>query len=128
MNKTGNYTYGQALSQKTLDVRGNYIREGVSYRVYVLSVGYGNYSGSNALSSPSSTITLGKNYNVQAVSNLNVADVNDYGNGRDLQVTFTKPSDESNVDHYRILVVPTASYSSFSLSQANSSSYYVTET
>ncbi|WP_285860497.1 copper amine oxidase N-terminal domain-containing protein [Paenibacillus lutimineralis] len=127
VNKTGNYTYGQALTSSTRDVRGNYIKEGVSYRVYVLSVGYGNYSGSNALSSPSSTITLGKNYNVQAVSNLTVADVNDYGNGRDLQVSFTKPSDESNVNHYRILVVPTSYYSSFSLSQANSSSYYVTE-
>jgi len=127
VNKTGNYTYGQALTSSTRDVRGNYIKEGVSYRVYVLSVGYGNYSGSNALSSPSSTITLGKNYNVQAVSNLTVADVNDYGDGRDLQVSFTKSSDESNVNQYRILVVPTSYYSSFSLSQANSSSYYTTE-
>lgn len=127
VNKTGNYTYGQALSSSARDVRGNYIREGVSYRIYVLSVGYGNYSGSNALSSPSSTITLGKNYNVQAVSNLTVADVNDYGDGRDLQVSFTKPSDESNINQYRILVVPTSYYSSFSLSQANSSSYYTIE-
>lgn len=127
VNKSGNYTYGQALASSARDVRGNYIREGVSYRVYVLSVGYGNYNGSNALSAPSSTITLGRNYNVQAVSNLNVADVNDYGDGRDLQVSFTKPSDETNINHYRILVVPTAYYSSFSLSQANSSSYYTTE-
>ncbi|HEY4391389.1 MAG TPA: copper amine oxidase N-terminal domain-containing protein [Paenibacillus sp.] len=127
VNKSGNSTYGQALTSSTRDVRGNYIKESVSYRVYVLSVGYGNYSGSNALSSPSSTITLGKNYNVQAVSNLNATDVSDYGDGRDLQVTFTKPSDESNVSQYRILVVPTAYYSSFSLSQANSSSYYTIE-
>ncbi|MEB2299397.1 copper amine oxidase N-terminal domain-containing protein [Lysinibacillus xylanilyticus] len=127
VNKSGNNSYGQALSENARDVRGNYIKEGTSYRVYVLSVGYGNYSGSNALSAPTSTITLGKNYNVQAVTNLTVADVNDYGDGRDLQISFTKPSDETNVNHYRIFVVPTAYYSSFSLSQANSSSYYITE-
>lgn len=127
VSKLGNNTYGQALSENARDVRGNYIKEGISYRVYVLSVGYGNYSGSNALSAPTSTVTLGKNYNVQAVTSVTTADVNDYGDGRDLQVTFTKPSDETNVNHYRIFVVPTAYYSSFSLSQANSSSYYITE-
>ncbi|MFJ7182757.1 stalk domain-containing protein [Lysinibacillus xylanilyticus] len=127
VSKLGNNTYGQALSENARDVRGNYIKEGTNYRVYVLSVGYGNYSGSNALSAPTSTITLNKNYNVQAVTSLTTADVNDYGDGRDLQVTFTKPSDETNVNHYRIFVVPTAYYSSFSLSQANSSSYYITE-
>jgi len=125
VNKSGNYTYGQSLFNSSRDVRGNYIKEDVSYRVYVLSVGYGNYSGSNALSSPSSTITLGKNYNVKAVTNLLVDDVSDNGDGSDLQVTFTKPSDETNVNQYRIMVVPSAN--SLSPSQANSSSYYITE-
>lgn len=127
VNKSGNNNYGLTLSGNARDVRGNYITDRTSYRVYVLSVGYGNYSGSNMLSSPTSTITLGKNINVQAVTNLNVADLNDYGDGSDLQVTFTKPSDETNVNHYRIFVVPTAYYSSFNLSQANSSSYYIAE-
>ncbi|QPQ31637.1 copper amine oxidase N-terminal domain-containing protein [Lysinibacillus sp. JNUCC 51] len=127
VSKSGNNNYGLTLSGNTRDVRGNYITDRTSYRVYVLSVGYGNYSGSNALSAPTSTLTLGKNYNVQAVTNLTAADVNDYGDGRDLQVSFTKPSDETNVNHYRIFVVPTAYSSSFNLSQANSSSYYITE-
>ncbi|MFB7156935.1 stalk domain-containing protein [Lysinibacillus sp. NPDC056232] len=127
VNKSGNNNYGLALSGNARDVRGNSIKNDTSYRVYVLSVGYGNYSGSNVLSSPTSTITLGKNINVQAVTNLNVADVSDYGNGRDIEVTFTKPSDETNVNHYRIFVVPTAYYSSFNLSQANSNSNYITE-
>ncbi|MFE3576185.1 stalk domain-containing protein [Lysinibacillus sp. NPDC059133] len=127
VNKSGNNNYGLTLSGNARDVRGNYITERTSYRVYVLSVGYGNYSGSNALSAPTSTITLGKNNNVQAVTNLNVADVSDYGNGRDIEVSFTKPSDETNVNQYRIFVVPTAYYSSFNLSQANSSSYYAVE-
>ncbi|MGE7946557.1 stalk domain-containing protein [Lysinibacillus sp. NPDC093688] len=127
LNKSGKNNYELTLSGNARDVRGNYITDRTSYRVYVLSVGNGNYSGSNALSAPTSTITLGKNINVQAVTNLTVADVNDYGDGRDLQVSFTKPSDETNVNQYRIFVVPTAYYSSFSLSQANSSSYYITE-
>ncbi|MFJ7732128.1 stalk domain-containing protein [Lysinibacillus sp. NPDC097231] len=127
VNKSGNNTYGQVLSENARDVRGNKISDGISYQVYVLSVANGNNPGSNALSTPTSTITLGKN-NVQAVSNLNVTNVNNYGDGRDLQVTFTKPSDESNVNQYRIMVVPSAYYSSFSLSQANNNnSYYITE-
>ncbi|MGE7129662.1 stalk domain-containing protein, partial [Lysinibacillus xylanilyticus] len=127
VNKSGNNNYGLTLSGNARDVRGNYITDRTSYRVYVLSVGYGNYSGSNALSAPTSTITLGKNINVQAVTSLTAADVNDFGDGRDLQVSFTKPSDETNVNHYRIFVVPTAYSSSFNLSQANSNSNFITE-
>lgn len=123
--KSGKSTYEQALAENTRDVRGNTIKEGTSYRIYVLTVANG--IGSNALSAPTSTITLNKNFNVQAVTNLNVADIADNGDGRDVQVTFTKPSNEANVNHYRILIVPTAYYSSFNLSQANSSNYYITE-
>nr|WP_230875070.1 copper amine oxidase N-terminal domain-containing protein [Lysinibacillus cavernae] len=123
--KSGNSTYEQALSENTRDVRGNTIKESTSYRIYVLTVANG--IGSNTLSAQTSTITLNKNFNVQAVTNLNVADIGDNGDGRDVQVTFTKPSNESNVNHYRILIVPTAYYSSFNLSQANSSNYYITE-
>ncbi|MGE6604697.1 stalk domain-containing protein [Lysinibacillus fusiformis] len=123
--KSGKSTYEQTLSENTRDVRGNTIKEGTSYRIYVLTVANG--IGSNALSAPTSTMTLNKNFNVQAVTNLNVTDIDDNGDGRDVQVTFTKPSNESNVNHYRILIVPTAYYSSFNLSQANSSNYYITE-
>lgn len=127
VNKSGKTTYEQVLSENARDVRGNYIKEGTNYRVYVLSVANGNSTGNNSLSASTSTITLSKNYNVQAVTNLTVADIDDKGDGRDLQVTFTKPSDESNVNHYRVLVVPTAYYSNYNLTQANSSPYYFTE-
>lgn len=127
VNKSGKSTYEQALSETTRDVRGNYIKEGTSYRIYVLTVANGNSIGNNALTAATATITLTKNFNVQAVTILNVADIDDNGDGRDVQVTFTKPSDETNVNHYRILIVPTAYYSSFNLSQASSSTYYITE-
>jgi len=126
VNKSGRSMYEQALSENSRDVRGNLIREGTNYRVYVLTVANGNSLGNNALTAQTSTITLNKNFSVQAVTNLNVADIDDIGDGRDVQVTFTKPSDESNVNHYRILIVPTA-YSGFNLSQATSSTYYIAE-
>ncbi|MDC6266054.1 hypothetical protein [Lysinibacillus fusiformis] len=57
--------------------------------------------------------------NAGAVSNLYASDVSDYGNGRDFFVSFNKDVDESQISHYRILVVPTANYINFSLKEAN---------
>lgn len=113
--------YGQTLASGARDVDGSKIQNGVSYTVYVLSVGKG---GTNALSYGSSSITLGNNYSVGKVTNLTVNDVSDYGDGRDLEVAFTRASDESNINHYRIFVVKTASAGSFNLSKANNNNYY----
>lgn len=60
-------------------MRGNYIKEDTSYRIYVLTVVNGNSLGNNALTAATSTITLTKNFTVQAVTNLNVADIDDKG-------------------------------------------------
>lgn len=113
---------GNLVANRTLDgirdVRGNFITEGTSYRVYVLTVANGNSSNASALSSPSAVITISKSKAVQAVSNINVSDVGDYGDGRDLQISFTKPSDESNIDSYRILVVPASKANDFDLNTA----------
>lgn len=77
---------GNLVANRTLDgirdVRGNFITEGTSYRVYVLTVANGNSSNASALSSPSAVITISKSKAVQAVSNINVSDVGDYGDGR----------------------------------------------
>lgn len=74
---------------------------------------------SNELSSASPIITLFNNSSLKAVTNLNVSDVKDYGDGRDLQVSFNHATDETYINQYRIMVVPTSDYSSFSLSDAN---------
>lgn len=124
---SGNYTTvstsgastNQVLYSSTRDVLGDLIKSGSSYRVYVLSVGSGGYSDSNELSSASPIVTLFNNSSLKAVTNLNVSDVNDYGNGRDLQVSFNHATDETYINQYRIMVVPTSDYSSFSLSDAN---------
>ncbi|MEK5256783.1 copper amine oxidase N-terminal domain-containing protein [Paenibacillus sp. FSL F4-0125] len=124
---SGNYTAvstsgsstNQVLYSSTRDVLGDLIKSGSSYRVYVLSVGSGGYSDSNELSSASPIVTLFNNSSLKAVTNLNVSDVNDYGDGRDLQVSFNHATDETYINQYRIMVVPTSDYSSFSLSDAN---------
>ncbi|MFD5022500.1 stalk domain-containing protein [Paenibacillus sp. NPDC058367] len=124
---SGNYTAvstsgsstNQVLYSSTRDVLGDLIKSGSSYRVYVLSVGSGGYSDSNELSSASPIVTLFNNSSLKAVTNLNVSDVNDYGDGRDLQVSFNHATDETYINQYRIMVVPTSNYSSFSLSDAN---------
>ncbi|WP_405109740.1 copper amine oxidase N-terminal domain-containing protein [Paenibacillus sp. FSL K6-1217] len=122
---SGGYTE-QILNASSRDVRGSLIRNGTSYRVYVLAAGYGNNSGSNVLSAASPAITLANTSGLSAISNLSVSDVSDYGDGRDLRVSFTHAGDESYISHYRILVVPMNYYNSFSLSDANNAGNYTT--
>ncbi|WP_019637265.1 copper amine oxidase N-terminal domain-containing protein [Paenibacillus fonticola] len=117
-SKSG-YNFSQTLPSGARDVDGDLIRNGVSYRVFVMAVGSGNYAGSNALSSPSYSITLLNNYSVGTISNLAVSDVSDYNDGRDLLVSFNRASDESNLSHYRIMVVKASNAGSFTLDKAN---------
>lgn len=122
INKTG-YNITQTLNSGSRDTDGDYIRNGNSYRVFIMSVGNNSYSN-NALSSYSSTITLSNNRNVSAVTITSVNDVSDYGDGRDLRVSFPKVSDESTISHYRAFVVKSSKASSFSLNTANTNNYF----
>ncbi|SMF89812.1 Copper amine oxidase N-terminal domain-containing protein [Paenibacillus uliginis N3/975] len=128
--KTGYSNIIKPLSNGSRDTDGDSIRNGVSYRVFILSVGNGNYSGNNALSSSSSIITLSGNSNVNRVYNLNVKDIgdaSDAGDGRDMQISFDRPSDENNISEYRAFVVKSSKAGSFDLYKAsNLSSYYYT--
>lgn len=119
VNKTGGNTLTQTLSSGARDVDGDTIRNGVNYRVFVMAVGNSYYNGTNTLSSASSAITLLNSYSVGTISSLAVSDVSDYNDGRDLRVSFNRASDESNVSHYRIMVVKSQYAGSFDLSKAN---------
>ncbi|SPU40564.1 Copper amine oxidase N-terminal domain [Lysinibacillus capsici] len=69
------------------------------------------------------------NISIAPASNVAVRDVNDQGDGRDLEVSFSKSSTESYVDHYRVMVVKASK--SFNLSSAlkvSSSNYSVVST
>ncbi|WP_372630499.1 stalk domain-containing protein [Cohnella sp.] len=120
INKT-NSNIVQALASGARDVDGATIRNGVAYRVFVMSVGTVN--GSNALSSPSASIQLSNN-NVTAVTNVAVSDVADYNSGQDLRVSFTKAANENNIAHYRAYVVKEIAAPNFNLNFANAVQNY----
>lgn len=127
VNKTGNNINNLTLSSGAKDVDGATIRNGVYYRVFVMAVDNNN-SNNNVLSAPSSSILLSSSSNVGAVTNLTVTDVNNYNDGRDLQVSFNQPSDRSNISHYQVFVVKSSDYY-FDLYRANNlnNSYYYTQ-
>lgn len=136
LNTANNVAYGnyyevsKSGSDQTLvlpssmrDTQGNLITTGQQYRIYVLAIGNDRANYQNALSSASSTLTLTNNMGSSAVTNVNVSDVSDNGDGRDLLVNFNKASDESRINHYRVLVVKAASADRFNLNSANNVSY-----
>lgn len=106
------------LSSTARDVDGDLIRNGTSYQVYVLSVGRGSYV--NSLSSSSDTITLSNNSTVYPATNVSASSMGgNYNDGRNLSVTFNRAADESNVNHYRVMVVKSSNASRFNLTEAN---------
>ncbi|WP_258394497.1 copper amine oxidase N-terminal domain-containing protein [Paenibacillus sp. MDMC362] len=127
VNKTGNNINNLTLASGARDVDGATIRSGVYYRVFVMAVDNNN-ANNNVLSAPSSSIILSSSSNVGAVTSLSVTDVNNYNDGRDLQVSFTQPSDRSNISYYQVFVVK-SSDSYFDLYRANNlnNSYYYTQ-
>ncbi|WP_172253337.1 copper amine oxidase N-terminal domain-containing protein [Saccharibacillus deserti] len=116
VNKTGSNLV-QTLNASVRDTDGDAIRNGVAYRVYVLTVGSGTSTSTNVLSGVSQPITLGGN-NVGTALTPVLSDSGNSGDGRDLLVTFGRASDESGISEYRVLVVKSASASNFNLSSA----------
>lgn len=116
-------TLSAVLGSSARDTSGEYIRNGIAYTVYVMSVSSNESSSSSRLSAGSPSVTLGLGSSGVPVIN-QVTDVNDYGDGRDLRVTFTKVADESAISHYRIFVVKSSDASYFNLSRANNVSSY----
>jgi len=116
------------LSSSARDVNGSIIKNGERYRVFVMAVHDNNNSNNNVLSTYSSEITLSDNTTSAAATNVRVSDVADNNNGLDLLVSFNRAADESQINHYRILVVKSGNASSFKLSNANavSSNNYTT--
>ncbi|OPA76233.1 copper amine oxidase [Paenibacillus selenitireducens] len=137
---SSNYTYvsrtgsniSLTLTAGSRDTDGDYIRNGINYRVFVLSVGSNSYTSTNALSTASNIIQLTNNASISAATNVVASDVSDYNDGRDLRVNFNRAADESNLGHYRVMVVKAANADRFSVGTANnisSSNYtYVSRT
>ncbi|SYX87294.1 copper amine oxidase N-terminal domain-containing protein [Paenibacillus alvei] len=116
--KTNGANHTLTLSSDARDVDGSSIKNGVSYRVFILSVG-DNDSGTNALSAPSPNIVLEDNLGADTVTNVAVKGTKNSGNSRDVEVSFSAPANDSTIDEYRILIVPSEKADGYKLSAAN---------
>lgn len=124
--KGSSNTVKSQLTSSSRDTSGELIKSGTSYVVYIMSVST-NTSTDSKLSSASSSLTLSVN-TASAPVITQVRDISDYGDGRDIQVSFNRSSDESKVANYRVFVVRNTVASSFNLTTASnlSSSLYYT--
>ena len=94
------------------------IRDNQAYKAYVLAVS--KTGGTYALSSASPSLTLTNTNSVNGATNVKASDVSDYGDGRDLQVSFTRAQNESNVTNYRVFAVKRRIFAKFNLAVAKS--------
>ncbi|RXJ02940.1 copper amine oxidase N-terminal domain-containing protein [Anaerobacillus alkaliphilus] len=118
VGKTG-FNIRTTLPSYASDVNGRQIESNRSYRVFVFSYGGAANSYYNSLSYSSNTVTLTENFQAIPVTNLQVSDVSNFSDGRDLQVSFNRVSDETMIQEYRIMVVKAAQANAFTLAIAN---------
>lgn len=108
--------YSQVLSNTATDVAGNAVTNGQPYRLFILAIADGTNATGDSLSAPSDTVTLFiPNSPASAVSGV---DIDDTGNGSDLQVNFTAAANETGVGSYRVLIVKDANAGSFDAAAA----------
>nr|WP_186811818.1 copper amine oxidase N-terminal domain-containing protein [Paenibacillus xylanexedens] len=123
VNKTGNNLV-VTLPSNMRDTSGYNITNLQDYRIFVMAAGTQQNNYTHALSASSNVLRLTSNSNAGVATNLSVTDIADNGNGSDMRVSFSKASDESNVAHYRVFVVPANNVGSFNLNAANASNNY----
>ncbi|WP_186333822.1 copper amine oxidase N-terminal domain-containing protein [Paenibacillus xylanexedens] len=123
VNKTGN-NITTTLPSSMKDTSGYNVTNLQDYRIFVMAVGNQQNGYTNALSASSTVLRLTTNGNAGVISNLAVADISDYTDGRDLRVSFNKAADESRISAYRVYVVRSGNVGSFTLSAANASNNY----
>nr|WP_186812437.1 copper amine oxidase N-terminal domain-containing protein [Paenibacillus xylanexedens] len=123
VNKTGNNLV-VTLPSNMRDTSGYNITNLQDYRIFVMAAGTQQNNYTHALSASSNVLRLTSNSNAGVATNLSVTDIADNGNGSDMRVSFSKASDESNVSHYRVFVVPANNVGSFNLNAANASNNY----
>ncbi|SCY98700.1 Copper amine oxidase N-terminal domain-containing protein [Paenibacillus polysaccharolyticus] len=123
VNKTGNNLV-VTLPSNMRDTSGYNITNLQDYRIFVMAAGTQQNNYTHALSASSNVLRLTSNSNAGVATNLSVTDIADNGNGTDMRVSFSRASDESNVSHYRVFVVPANNVGSFNLNVANASNNY----
>ena len=109
------------LAADSKNTSGELITNDIPYKVFVMSVTIDPNIYLNALSAASEEITLvdnGVGPNIGNISSLSVEDTANEGNGSDLKVSFSKVSDESLIDEYRIIVLKSDESAAFDLEKA----------
>lgn len=114
------------LNAKLLDTNGNTIRSNVNYKIFVVSIGTNANGKKNYLADPSTTFKLGDNQITTSVTDLKVTDVNDWGDARDMEISFNRVTDESKISEYRVLVVKSTQANNFNTNIASSIKHYTT--
>ncbi|RMF27294.1 MAG: MBL fold metallo-hydrolase [Bacteroidetes bacterium] len=116
----------RTLAPDARDTDGDPIANGVPLRVFVLSLADGINATENSLTGPSSAVTLVDNSTpipAATARNVSAQDVGDQGNASDIEVRFDAATDESTLSAYRILIVPEAAASDFTLAAAEQSTH-----
>lgn len=108
--------YSLTFNASTTDSDGDAIVMGQPYTIFVLSVANGTLANIDDLSSPSSSLTL--NFTCEAASGIIGTDIADNGNGLDLQVDFTAPTNETGILAYRVIAVKSSAAGSFTMNNA----------
>lgn len=107
------------LTQTSVDSDGDPITTGQPYQLFVYNVGNPQFLGVETLSPPSNTITLGNPISLDQVVNVQLFDIDDQYDERDLRVQFNALNDETGLIEYRVIIAPTEVAFTFDLADAS---------
>ncbi len=107
-----------AMDTQSRDIDGFLLVGGQPYHVFIMAVADGVQANTSSLSGPSNEVTL--TIDSSPATAVQAADADDWGNGQDLEITFTKALDEAKITEYRALIVRTTDTAGFDLTTANS--------
>lgn len=107
------------FSAISTDIRGDLIEEWKLYSLAVLSVAGGS-ANTNALSAPSSPVSLTPTIGVDVATGLSVQDYGDDNSGLDAVISIEPALDETHILSYGIIAVKSSSAASFDLLAAQS--------
>lgn len=107
------------LTQTSTDSDGDPITTGQPYQLFVYNVGNPQFLGVETLSPPSNTITLGNPVALDQVVNVQLFDIDDQYDERDLRVQFNALNNETGLEEYRVIIAPTEIAFTFDLNDAS---------
>jgi len=119
---TGANYYELYLDPNATDKDGDPITELQPYNYFVLSLADSVYAQLDTLSDSSLVFMLDYIVPVPAdtVRNITLADIADFGNEKDLTVSFDFPDDPTGVNYYKVMIVKAEDAAGFDIEKADS--------